>query len=381
MYKMLSHHMTEDFITKEENDRLTVLRSSWRNLVRTAENKTQLLSQKQNSFRGGLITDVRTFVQDVKKFREDYINNGPGAPGIKPMDAVERLNRFREEFEIRTRKEKLYQMGETLFAMPVTLYPELGITKKDIDLNGRLFGLYVDVIETIDEYKSIAWLNVMENIEDMSAKVAGFALRCKKMPARLRDWDAYKELKEVIEGFDTVLPLLQELSKPSIMPRHWEEVREITKTEFEEDSPEFKLQTLLDAGIEKFKDDIEEVTEGADKQLKIETDMKAIADHWEVAEFQFMEWKDRKINILKAVVPIVEELEDAEMNLQTMLTMRHVTPFREEATERLQSLSDTSETLERWMKVQQLWCSLESVFTGGDIAKQMPVEAKKVPKG
>ena len=46
----------------------------------------------------------------------------------------------------------------------------------------------------------------------------------------------------------------------------------------------------------------------------------------------------------------------------------------------LTRLSDTSETLERWLKVQQLWCSLESVFTGGDIAKQMPVEAKKFVK-
>eukprot|EP00928_Gymnodinium_smaydae_P031098 TRINITY_DN22944_c0_g2_i2.p1 TRINITY_DN22944_c0_g2~~TRINITY_DN22944_c0_g2_i2.p1 ORF type:complete len:3465 (-),score=972.42 TRINITY_DN22944_c0_g2_i2:18-9410(-) len=35
------------------------------------------------------------------------------------------------------------------------------------------------------------------------------------------------------------------------------------------------------------------------------------------------------------------------------------------------------DTIDRWFKVQQMWTSLESVFTGGDIAKQMPMEAKK----
>ncbi|CAM9936767.1 unnamed protein product, partial [Ectocarpus sp. 13 AM-2016] len=86
------------------------------------------------------------------------------------------------------------------------------------------------------------------------------------------------------------------------------------------------------------------------------------------------------INVLKGTGTIVEELEEAQMNLQTMLSMRHVTPFREEAQNELQVLSDTSDTLERWLKVQMMWCSLESVFTGGDIAKQMPMEAKKFAK-
>ena len=76
----------------------------------------------------------------------------------------------------------------------------------------------------------------------------------------------------------------------------------------------------------------------------------------------------------------MEELEEAQMNLQAMLTMRHVTPFRERVQELLQALSETSDTLERWVKVQMMWCSLESVFTGGDIAKQMPMEAKKFAK-
>lgn len=68
------------------------------------------------------------------------------------------------------------------------------------------------------------------------------------------------------------------------------------------------------------------------------------------------------------------------MNLQTMLTMRYVAFFRERAQDKLKELCDTSESLELWYKVQLLWCSLESVFLGGDIAKQMPIVAKKFQK-
>ena len=44
--------------------------------------------------------------------------------------------------------------------------------------------------------------------------------------------------------------------------------------------------------------------------------------------------------------------------------------------ELLKVLSDTADVLDRWVKVQMMWCGLESVFTGGDIAKQLPKEAK-----
>mmetsp|Transcript_3629 Transcript_3629/g.6367 ORF Transcript_3629/g.6367 Transcript_3629/m.6367 type:complete len:3156 (-) Transcript_3629:97-9564(-) len=65
------------------------------------------------------------------------------------------------------------------------------------------------------------------------------------------------------------------------------------------------------------------------------------------------------------------------MNLNTMNAQRHSIPFKEELNGLLTSLSDAGDTIERWFKVQQMWTSLESVFTGGDIAKQMPMEAKK----
>ena len=61
-----------------------------------------------------------------------------------------------------------------------------------------------------------------------------------------------------------------------------------------------------------------------------------------------------------------------------LLTMRHVTPYKSEVQEQFSRLSDTTDTLELWLKVQLAWGNLESVFLSGDIARQLPREGEKI---
>lgn len=58
---------------------------------------------------------------------------------------------------------------------------------------------------------------------------------------------------------------------------------------------------------------IEEITEGADKQLKIQVGLAEIIEKWEAESFVFNEWKGRGINVLKGTGVIVEELEEAQV--------------------------------------------------------------------
>ena len=380
MYEMLEQFLPEGYMDTSEMDQKSVIRSTWKRMVNKAEVVTDDLGKIQHGFKKQLLKDVRVFVTDVLKFRTDFVSNGPGEPGIDPNTAVERLKRFKDQFDIFARKEELYSGGEELFALKPTPYPELVATKKEIGLQETLYGLYVDVHEKVEvEWPHIQWSEVQKNMDTMTERVENFMARLSKMPRVLRTWPAYESLKKKLEDFGLVLPILEQLSKDSIKPRHWTELMQITGKSFTLDD-DFRLKTLLACQLENHAEDLEELTDGADKQLAIEQKILEINGRWSQEEFDFQPWKSRGVPILRAVGPIIEELEESQMQCQTMLTMRHVKPFKEEVSGMLTRLSDTSETLERWLKVQQLWCSLESVFTGGDIAKQMPVEAKKFVK-
>lgn len=384
MYLILENYLPGGITDKEELEQKATMLISWRKVVDHAEVVTDSLGAVQGTYKKQLVWDIREFSMDIRNLRKEFEDNGPMQVGIKPQVAVEKLRKFKEELIVRERKMEMYRAGEELFALRPTRFNEILKTRKDVVLIDQLYSLYVDVLANIKTWSGVLWSDIPDQVQAMMDTTNSLEARGKKLPKKLREWPAYDEATAKISDLLLLVPLLNELCKPSMKPRHWMEINGLITTAGSKALPfsdeEFSFKHVFESSIIKFKDEVEEICDGADKQLAIEKKITEMKDHWKLDAFEFAMWKSRDIPVLKAFGFVIEELEEAQLQLQTLLSIRHVSPFRDEVTKFLSLLSDTADTLEMWVKVQMLWTSLESVFLGGDIAKQMPVEAKKFAK-
>ncbi len=141
------------------------------------------------------------------------------------------------------------------------------------------------------------------------------------------------------------------LCKPFVRTRHWEAIMEVVGVTWSVESDSFYVSSLLDAGIMSFAEEVAEVCEAAEKQAGIEAKLGEVRRKWAVTEFTFVR-TSRDVPILSGHATVMEELEESHVILQALLSMRHVSPFRDAVSSMLVQLSDVVDTLEIWIKVQ-----------------------------
>ncbi|XP_030652607.1 dynein heavy chain 8, axonemal [Nomascus leucogenys] len=374
-YAILNRFEVE--VTKEESEAVDTLRYSFNKLQSKAVSVQEDLVQVQPKFKSNLLESVEVFREDVINFAEAYELEGPMVPNIPPQEASNRLQIFQASFDDLWRKFVTYSSGEQLFGLPVTDYEVLHKTRKELNLLQKLYGLYDTVMGSISGYYEILWGDV--DIEKINAELLEFQNRCRKLPKGLKDWQAFLALKKRIDDFSESCPLLEMMTNKAMKQRHWDRISELTGTPFDVESDSFCLRNIMEAPLLKNKDDIEDICISAIKEKDIEAKLTQVIENWTNQNLSFAAFKGKGELLLKGTESgeIITLMEDSLMVLGSLLSNRYNAPFKKNIQNWVYKLSTSSDIIEEWLVVQNLWVYLEAVFVGGDIAKQLPQEAKR----
>ncbi|KAM4740016.1 dynein axonemal heavy chain 8-like [Anableps anableps] len=374
-YEILTKSEAE--VTEREIEGVYNLSSFFKELQSTARSVQDELVRMQPQFKKDLMKCVTVFNTDVDTYMKQFDSEGPLVEGIAPQLASQRLQAFQARFEELWKNFTTYSSAELLLGLPVTEYDNLHIKKKELDLLQKLYGLYDAVMSKIDGYYKILWTSL--DIEKINAELLDFQNRCRKLPKALKEWQAFLDLKKTIDDFNESCPLLEMMANKSIKRRHWDRIATLTEHEFEIESETFTLQNIMEAPLLTYKDDIEDICISAVKEKDIEAKLSQVKELWSGQNLSLLSFKNRGELMLRGAetTEILTILEDSLMVLGSLLSNRYSTFYKTEIQDWVSKLSTSSEIIELWIIVQNLWIYLEAVFVGGDIAKDLPQEAKR----
>lgn len=375
-----TYELFQDFkleVPPDDEERVDGLRYQFNSLIELAAKVSENIDKLQGPLLLELENGVIRFTKDVEQFDDDFIKKGPMVEGIPAKEASDRVLLFEARVNDLERQLETYSAGEKLFALPVKEYPIIGKRKRDINFLNRLYKLYLEVMKTIDDYFQLNFREV--SMDQINTEISDFVSRCKALPRGMRNWPAYIDLKKKIDDFFECCPLIEFMASNAMKERHWKMLEERMNYKFDMYDENFTLGYVMKAPLYEHKDDIEEICVGASKEQDIENKLQAVVRDWKDIEMPLAPFKSRGEILIKAgdVVDIVAKLEDSLMIMSSLASNRFNGPFKKDIMLWSKKLFDTSEILERWLQVQSLWMYLEAVFVGGDISRQLPMEAKR----
>ncbi|KAK8861158.1 hypothetical protein M9Y10_012853 [Tritrichomonas musculus] len=183
-------------------------------------------------------------------------------------------------------------------------------------------------------------------------------------------------LNEQIDSFKQDLPLISKLRHPGIKTQHWEKISKIVGFTVNPSIIDVTLQGFLDLHLERWADQITEIANVAAQEYNIESSLDQMDAEMQALLLQTVEFRDTKQFILTGIDDVIAMIDDQLVTTQTLLTSPYIQPVKKRATEHLQFLRHSHDSMDAWVECQRGWLYLQPIFTGTSIQQKLHKEAR-----
>lgn len=74
----------------------------------------------------------------------------------------------------------------------------------------------------------------------------------------LKEWQAFEELKNTIDGFNEICPLLEMMTNKAMKQRHWDRISAVTKKPIDmESTDDIKLKVIMEMDLLENREELE----------------------------------------------------------------------------------------------------------------------------
>jgi len=174
-------------------------------------------------------------------------------------------------------------------------------------------------------YSYSSWTKTLwKDIETdkFSSENDGFILLLKKAPREVKQLKGFKSIEEKANSMKKILSCIANLTTVKMFDRHWQELSKILGREVDYKNPNFSFSDMVEAQINNFELQVQELTDIATKEGKIEKDLTKIKTQWEDKAFEFEPFSQagEEIQIFRPFVIIEEELSADNQKILSLLS-------------------------------------------------------------
>ncbi|XP_061912443.1 dynein heavy chain 9, axonemal isoform X3 [Entelurus aequoreus] len=352
---------------------LEELPEKWTNVKKNAMLVKQQVAPLQAIEVANLRRKCASFEVTQHTFKEHFRNNAPFRFDSKNPHQM--LDSFHGQIQEQESVMTSLVESAVLFEVTVSEYKQLQQCRREIGLLKALWDMITVVESCMAAWKMTPWREI--NVEDMELQCKCFSKDIRGLDKEVRGWEVFTGLDSRVKNLLISLRVVAELQNPAIRPRHWHQLMAATGVRFTMDQ-ETTLAVLLELNLHCFEEEVRGIVDKAVKEMGMEKVLSELNSTWTGMQFQYEPHLGTQVPLLRSDDELIEILEDNQVQLQNLMSSKHIPHFLDEVATWQRKLSVADSVISIWFEVQRTWIHLESIFIGSeDIRSQLPEDSKR----
>ncbi|XP_054619923.1 dynein axonemal heavy chain 9-like isoform X2 [Dunckerocampus dactyliophorus] len=314
-----------------------------------------------------------SFEVEQHTFKEHFRNNAPFRFDSKNPHQM--LDAFHRQIQEQEAVMTSLVESASLFEVTVSEYKQLQQCRREVGLLKDLWDMITVVESSMVAWKMTPWREI--HVEDMELQCKCFSKDIRGLDKEVRGWEAFTGLDSRVKNLLISLRAVAELQNPAIRARHWHQLMAATGVHFTMDQ-ETTLAELLQLNLDCFEEEVRGIVDKAVKEMGMEKVLSELDSTWTGMQFQYEPHHRTQVPLLRSDEELIETLEDNQVQLQNLMSSKHIAHFLDEVASWQSKLSVADSVISIWFEVQRTWTHLESIFIGSeDIRTQLPEDSKR----